>query len=238
MLYQAGASGKGRAFAAGHAECVFVAGPSKQVVAPAVADIRARAAEAGRFASDILVFSLMTVIVAATDADAQAREAEYRRYVSHEGALTLMSGWTGIDFSGYGLDEPIRHIRNDAIHSAVDALTTADPDRVWTIRTLAEHAAIGGMGVTVVGSAATVADEMEAWIRETGVDGFNLAYAVTPETFEDVVTYLIPELQRRGLYKTEYAPGTWRQKLFGAGDTLSRTHPADQYRVRDKALAA
>ncbi len=230
VLYQAGASAKGRAFAAGHAECVFVAGPSRQVIAPAVADIRRRAAEAGRDPASILIFALLTVITGATDAEAQAKYDDYRHYISHEGALTLMSGWTGIDFSRFAPDDPVRHIRNDAIHSAIDALTVDDPGKVWTVRELAENSAIGGLGGRIVGSPARVADEMQRWISETDVDGFNLAYAVTPESFEDVVAFVVPELQRRGLYKREYASGTLREKLFGGGPRLAAPHPAHRYR--------
>jgi len=88
--------------------------------------------------------------------------------------------------------------------------------------------AIGGMGPVFVGSATDVADAMESWISHTGVDGFNLAYAVLPETFTDIVDLLVPELQARGLYKTEYASGTLREKLFGAGPHLADSHPARQ----------
>ncbi len=230
VLYQAGASTKGRAFAATHAECVFTAAPTKQVLAPRVADIRRGALEQGRAASDILVFTLLTVIVGRTDAEAQAKHAEYRRYVSHEGALTLMSGWTGIDFSRYDLDEPIRYIKNDAIQSATEALTSADPDRTWTVREIAEFGGIGGLGPVIVGSPQRVADELQAWVEETDIDGFNLAYAVTPETFSDIVDLLVPELQRRGVYKTEYAKGTLRNKLFGRSAYLQAPHPAAGYR--------
>jgi alkanesulfonate monooxygenase len=187
VLYQAGASTKGRAFAATHAECVFVAAPTKRVLAPRVADLRRSAREQGRNPSDILIFTLVTVIVGHTDAEAQAKHDEYRHYVSHEGALALMAGWTGIDFAQYDLDAPIKYIHNDAIQSATEALTSADPDRVWTVREIAEFGGIGGLGPVIVGSPARVADELQAWVQETGVDGFNLAYAVTPETFTDVV---------------------------------------------------
>ena len=231
VLYQAGASTKGRAFAAGHAECVFVAGPSKKVIAPAVADIRRRAAELGRDPASIQIFTLMTIVTGPTDEEAHAKLADYRRYVSPEGALTLVSGWTGIDFSKFAPDDPVTHIRNDAIHSAVDSLTVDDPSRIWTVRELAEETAIGGLGGRIVGSPARVVDELESWIEETGIDGFNLAYAITPGTFEDIVEFIVPELQRRGLYKTAYAPGTLRQKLFGGGARLAAPHPGAAYRV-------
>ena len=230
VLYQAGASTKGRTFAAAHAECVFIAAPTKRVLAPRVADLRRGVREQGRAPSDVLVFTLMTVIIGRTDAEAQAKYEDYKRYVSHEGALALMAGWTGIDFAQYDLDAPIKYIENDAIRSATEALTSADPDRVWTVREVAEFGGIGGLGPVIVGSPERVADELQAWVDETDVDGFNLAYAVTPETFSDVVDLLVPELQRRGVYKTEYAPGTLREKLFGRSSYLEAPHPAASYR--------
>lgn len=239
VLYQAGASTRGRDFAARHAECVFMLGPSKQVVAPNVADIRARAARYGRDPREILIFSLMTIIVGRTEAEAQAKFDEYRSYISHEGALTLFSGWTGIDFSRYSLDDPVSYIENDAIHSAVEAFTVADPHRTWTVREIAEFVGIGGMGAIVVGSPERVADELEAWIDATDLDGFNLAYAVTPESFSDFVDLVVPELQRRGIYKRDYRPGTLREKLYGAGRArLEHPHPAASYRPRTQAHLA
>lgn len=231
LLYQAGASNAGCEFAARHAESVFLLGPSKQVVAPRVADIRARALRYGRSHDQIKIFALMTVIAGRTEAEAQAKYDEYRSYISHRGALTLLAGWTGIDFSRFSLDDVIRHIRNDAINSAVDAFTIADPKRQWTVGEIAEFVGIGGMGAVVVGSPASVADQLEAWVRDTDVDGFNLAYAVTPESFTDFVDLVVPELQRRGVYKRDYAPGTLREKLYGAGRArLPENHPAAAYR--------
>jgi alkanesulfonate monooxygenase len=230
VLYQAGASNKGMDFAAAHAECVFIAGPSKKVVADRVAEIRRRAVEQGRAPGEILVFALLTVITGATDAEAQAKLAEYRRHASHHGALALMSGWTGIDFSVYDLDEPIRHVENDAIHSAVEAFTTADPNKVWTVREIAEWASIGGLGPVLVGGPQKIADELIEWIEDTDLDGFNLAYAVCPGTFVDFVEHVVPELQRRGVYKTDYAPGTLREKISGRGPKLPEHHPAASFR--------
>lgn len=218
VLYQAGTSKKGRNFAAQFAECVFLAGPSAHVARDAVRALRTEAADFGRPREALKVFSLITIITDVDDASAQAKYEEYRQYVSFEGALTLMSGWTGVDFSTYAPDEPIKHIRNDAIHSAIDSLTVADPDRVWTIRELAEHAAIGGLGVTFVGGPQTIADKLEAWVAETDVDGFNLAYAVTPGSFNDFIEHIVPELQRRGRYKTAYKQGTLREKLFDTSE--------------------
>ena len=231
VLYQAGASGRGRGFAAAHAECVFINGPSPQVVAPYVADIRSRAVEAGRGPDAVRIFTLATVITGKDDAEAQAKLADYRRFVDHDASLALLSGWMGIDFSKYGLDQVLRHVETEAMQSAVASFTIDDPGREWTTRQLAEHVAIGGRGPVFVGGPAAVATALEAFVDATGVDGFNLAYAVMPETFEDFVGLVVPELQRRGRLKTAYRPGTLREKLFpGSGPRLAGDHPAAGYR--------
>lgn len=230
VLYQAGSSSKGQAFAAGHSECVFVGAPSRQVVGPTVARLRKQVAAQGRDPADVLVFAMMTVIVGDTDEAALRRLEDYKAYVSHEGALVLMAGWTGIDFSGCRPEEEVRHMRNDAIHSAIDRFTIADPEKVWTVGEVADFIGIGGASPIVAGSPGRVADELEAWMRETGVDGFNLTYQVMPETFADFVDLVVPELQRRGLFKRDYAPGTLREKLFGAGPRLRDPHPAARFR--------
>ena len=229
LLYQAGASGRGRDFAARHAECVFVNGPSQQVVAPIVADLRRRAVGFGRAPDDLRIITLVTVIVGRDAAEARAKHDEYRRYVDHEAALALLSGWTGIDLSKYALDEVLRPEKTDASHSMVESFTTADPGRTWTMRQLAEKVAIGGRSPLIVGPPAEVADTLEDWVDRTGLDGFNLAYVVMPESFTDFVELVVPELQRRGRLKRDYRPGTLRDKLFGHA-RLPATHPAAAHR--------
>ena len=230
VLYQAGASPRGRAFAAAHAECVFINGPSPKVVGALVADLRRRAAEAGRDPADLLIFTLCTVITGRTAAEAQAKHEEYRSYVNVEASLALFSGWTGVDFAQFAPDDELRHIETEASRSSLRSFTTDDPSRVWTVRELAEHVAIGGRGPLFVGSPEEIADTLGAWVEKTDIDGFNLAYAVTPESFEDFVDLVVPELTRRGAYKRDYRPGTLREKLFGAGPHLTPPHPAALHR--------
>ena len=233
VLYQAGASARGRQFAAQHAECVFINGPSKTVIGGIAADLRNRAAACGRDPADLVIFGMMTVITAPTTAGAEEKYHDYLRYVSEDGALALMSGWTGVDFAALPRDEPVRFTARNAMTSALEAFTTADPDREWTVSEIARHAAIGGRGPVLVGSSVQIADALQDWMAETGIDGFNLAYALTPESFSDVVDLVVPELRRRGLYKTEYAPGTLREKLYGPGRArLPESHPAARVRLR------
>jgi alkanesulfonate monooxygenase len=100
-----------------------------------------------------------------------------------------------------------------------------------TLRELAERGGIGSGSALIVGSPSQVADELEAWVDETGIDGFNLASAVMPKTFTDFVELVVPELQRRGRMKRAYAPGTLRDKLFGRA-RLSGSHPPSAFRTR------
>ncbi len=228
LLYQAGASGAGKAFAAQHAECVFVAAQTMTLLKAYVADVRAQAAQAGRDPREILTYNLVTIIVDETDRKAEAKFKEYQSYASYDGALVFMSGWSGIDFGQYAPTDPVKKVETNAIISMVDHLTGGT--KSWTIEELARWGGIGGFGPVFVGSPSTVADILQEWVEQTDVDGFNLAYAVTPETFEDIVGFLVPELQKRGAYPKAYRPGTLREKLFGRGPHLPSGHPAAGYR--------
>ncbi|MUZ73973.1 NtaA/DmoA family FMN-dependent monooxygenase [Agrobacterium vitis] len=228
VLYQAGASGPGKKFAAEHAECVFVAAPTKSVLKAYVAEIRQQAAAAGRDPNALKIYTLITIITDETEAKAKAKFEDYKQYVSYDGSLVFMSGWSGIDFGQYAPTDVIQKVETNAIHSFVEHI--AGGDKSWTIEELAKFGGIGGLGPVFVGAPDQVADILQEWVADTDVDGFNIAYAVTPGSFEDVVNYIVPELQKRGAYPTAYKPGTLREKLFGQGPYLPQNHPADQYR--------
>ena len=150
---------------------------------------------------------MMTIILGRTEAEAKAKYADYRRHIAPEGALALMSGWMGIDFSGYDLDQQVRHVQNDAGRTALDNVTRADPDRVWTVREVVEHVGIGGAGPVVVGTPEKVADDIEAWFEQTDVDGLNVAFATSPGDFEDIADMLVPELTKRGTIQERVCEG-------------------------------
>ncbi|WP_298609798.1 LLM class flavin-dependent oxidoreductase [uncultured Thiothrix sp.] len=232
VLFQAGASKAGKDFAAQHAELVFISTPTRETTRAYVQDIRARAAAAGRDPKKLFIYALVTIVVDETDAKAQAKLKDYQQYGSYDGALVLTSGWTGIDFGRYARMDSVRKVETNAIISAVEHL--AEGGKTWTIEELANWASIGGLGPLFVGSASTVADQLQEWIEDTDLDGFNLAYVVAHETFEDVVGYLVPELQSRGVYPKEYREGTLREKLFGEGAYLPDNHPAARYRDIEK----
>ena len=235
VLYQAGASDRGRNFAATHAECVFLNNASKDTTRDLMQDIRRQAALVGRDPAAIQGFVHFAIVVAPTDAEARDKFDGYREYASSEGALAHMSATMGIDLAAYEPDQPIGYVKTEGANSQVEAITTRS-DSVWTVNRLMQRMVLGSRNPPIVGSPQTVADEMMAWIEETGIDGFNLSRTVAPECIEDFVNLVIPELQSRGVYKIGYSDGTLREKLFGPGTgsapgaKLPPTHPAAAHR--------
>ena len=227
VLFQAGSSDRGLQFAGNNAECVFISGQNKHATREQVDKVRASAVAAGRNPDDIKVFMGLNVIVGATEQAARAKHAEYLKYASAEAGLAHFSASTGIDFADYELDEPIQHVKGNAIQSATKILKNND----WTRQKLLDQHALGGRYITVIGSPEQVADELESWIAETGLDGFNLTRIVMPESYEDFIDLVIPELQKRGSYKTAYEHGTLREKLFAqGGPKLPERHTGARFR--------
>lgn len=227
VLFQAGSSQRGLGFAGQHAECVFISAQDKTAARAQVEQVRAAASAAGRDPQAVKVFMGITVIVAATEQQAQAKHADYLQHASAEAGVAHFAASTGIDFAAYALDEPIPFSQGNAIQSATRQLQ----GNAWTRRRLLQQHALGGRYVKVVGDPEQVAEQLIAWLDETGLDGFNLTRTVTPESFEDFIDLVVPQLQQRGRYKTAYVEGTLRQKLFQADHPhLPADHPGSAYR--------
>nr|WP_255511834.1 LLM class flavin-dependent oxidoreductase [Mitsuaria sp. TWR114] len=224
MLFQAGTSSRGRAFAGRHAECIFVSGPSKAVVKGYVDGLREAVVAAGRAPGDVLIYGQALIITAPTAEAAQAKLEDLERHVDLEAALALLSGWTGVDFSRYPLDATIDYLDAQAGRTALASFSSADPTRRWTVGEAAAFIGLGGRGPVFVGDPAQVADQLLDWQAATGLDGFNLAYALAHETFRDVVELVVPELRRRGRYPPEHGPGaTRRRRRCEPGSSIAET---------------
>ena len=224
ILFQAGSSSRGRAFAARHAECAFFLGPNAKIDGEYIADVRKLMGEMGRAPDDINAFAYMKVITGGTEEEARRKYDEYFEQVDYDSAMALMSGWTGVDFGQFDPDMDIKYIETNAMRTMLYGFTVGDPDRNWTMRDIANYAGIGGAGPVLVGAPEQIADMLEDW-TDHGVDGFNLAYGVTPGTFEDFVDGVVPVLQKRGRVQKEYGEGTLREKLYG-DSRIRSPHPA------------
>lgn len=235
FIFQAGTSSAGKSFATKHAECMFMAGMDPQGAKKSVDDIRARLVQDGRDPNSIKLIVGMLAIVDETDEKAQAKYEDYLKYVDLEGAATLFGGWTGTDLSTFSDEEDFRFTGPGAIQSLVNSWTETIPGTdglKWTKKRVAQEIALGGPSPRAIGSPKTVADILERWIQESGIDGFNLAYVINPGDFEDIVKYLLPELRSRGVFWDEYAAKTTRENFFndGLGPRLRDDHPGSQYK--------
>lgn len=230
LLFQAGASSRGQAFAADHAEAIFFSGYSPELTRKWTDAVRHELVSRGRSSDSIKIFAMATVVVAETDEQARAKIEDYTRYVDPDAALALFAGWTGVDLSEADLDSPLEYIRTEGNQSALAAFTKLDPSRTWTVRELAQFIAIGGRGPVIVGSPNTVADELERWMREGGVDGFNISSAVRPADLDEFARLVSPELRRRGLLADTPAGATFRETILGAGPLLAEDHHGAQFR--------
>jgi FMN-dependent oxidoreductase (nitrilotriacetate monooxygenase family) len=231
VLFQAGGSPRGREFAARHAECVFVSGLNPRKVGASIKETRECARRLGRNPDDALFFLYAKVITADSEAAVQRKYADYLENVRYEGALALLSGWAGIDFSKYELDKPIEYVETNAVRTLMQSFVRPDSSHRWTLRELIKSVGLSGGGALLMGTPEQLAETFQKWI-DAGVDGFNLAYMVTPGSFVDFVDGVVPILQRRGLMQSDYQNGTLREKLVGPGRArLRQPHPAVQYRI-------
>ncbi len=227
VVFQAGSSERGREFAARNAEAVFCSQPTMEGVREYVTDLRERAADYGRDPDRLAFFPGVVPVVGETTAAAEATYERLRDNVDVEATLALLSGFLDMDLSELDPDQRIEHIETDAIQGTMNAFTQTDPDREWTVREVAEFSGLGTTSPVVVGSPEEIADELERWVDETGVDGFNVKEIVRTGSLDDFVDLVCPELSERGLLP-DAERTTLRDRLFGDGSRLPASHPGRQ----------
>ena len=232
VIYQAGSSPKGRDFAAKHAECLFVGGPTPEATRSSIQDIKNRAERYGRDPEEIKAFTFLNVVVAETEEEAELKFAEYSRLWSGEAAKAQYGGSSGYDLSRYtDLDAIFEYKHTEHGQSRAASLTKDAPKKLTVREVLGSFDRLSRK-FAIVGDPRQVADGIQSYFEATGVDGFNLAHFVTPGSLVDFVDLVVPELQRRGIYKTDYEEGTFREKLFGPGKRyLPDHHPGAKVRT-------
>jgi FMN-dependent oxidoreductase (nitrilotriacetate monooxygenase family) len=216
VLLQAGSSGRGREFASRWAELIFTGDPGLAVAKAHYADQKRRIAEAGREPTAVKICPMAYTVVGESAAHAAERERMFLNdLVDPMASLTLLSELMNYDFAAHQLDDIVTDElieSSTGIRGLVANLRTHIGGEV-RIRDLAGHRATLLQGPRFVGTPVQVADQMEEWFTDEACDGFVLAATHFPGAFEDVVRMVVPELQRRGLFRDQYEGTTLREHL-------------------------
>ena len=214
VIVQAGSSEAGQALAAETAEIVFSAQNTLADAQRYYAALKSRVAAAGRSPEDVKVLPGAFVVVGDTLAEARASKARLDSLVHPDSGLATLAVTLGCDVSGFDLDGPLPEIPDsNASKSQREKLIAMAARENMTVRQLAQY--VGGSFGTLemVGTAHTIADEMEEWLETGGSDGFNVMFPWLPGGLDAFVDKVVPELQRRGLFQREYAGRTLRENL-------------------------
>jgi FMN-dependent oxidoreductase (nitrilotriacetate monooxygenase family) len=222
VLYQAGASSRGADFAARHAEVVFVTLPDLKSGAEQVAGLRQRAANHGRGPNSMKILQGSLVMLGRTREEARKKAELIALLINPEGEFAKWCAWTGFNMAAYSDDVLLSEICSEASKSTLRLLQQASPERHWTVGDLRSFLSMGWRPRrrnALFGTPGEVADQMEEWIANTGVDGFNLLPCPPSSGIDDICDLLVPELQRRGLFRKAYDPAerTLRERYFGTG---------------------
>ncbi|MCF9018589.1 NtaA/DmoA family FMN-dependent monooxygenase [Pseudomonas syringae] len=216
VVVQAGSSEVGRDLAAQTAEVVFIAQTSLASAQAFYADIKGRLAAYGRSADSLKIMPGVLIVVAETEALAREKFESFQDLVEPEVGVALLGRMLGnFDLSGYPLDGPLPELPlTDSGQRSRQKLLTELAEREHLNLTQLGRRIAGGRGhYSLIGTPEQVADELQTWFEQGAADGFNVLVPHLPGGLEDVARLLVPELQRRGLFRTEYEGTTLRENL-------------------------
>jgi alkanesulfonate monooxygenase len=213
VIVQAGASEAGRTLAAETAEVIFAAQSTLEGGQRFYADMQARLAQVGRAPDSLKILPGAFVVVGESVAEAREKRAKLDSLVHFESSIASLSIALGHDASGFDPDAPLPPIPpTNASHSGRERTIELAEREGLTVRQLAQR--LGGYsGLSFVGTPKTIADEMEEWLVSRASDGFNIMFPYLPAGLDDFVDLVVPELQRRGLFRREYEGRTLRDQL-------------------------
>lgn len=211
-IIQAGASERGRTFAAKHADAVFAVQPFVEGASALYSDIKSRVENLGRNPDDCKIFFSVQPFVAETEQEAREKQELHNTLVPPEAGLAILSGHLGYDFSRLGLDDVVEHYEVPGSQGIVDMYTKVAGKKV-TVREIAQMHGRAVGGLQMVGNPEQVADQLEAYFQQAGGDGFMIVAGDRPGTLRDFVELVVPVLQRRGLFRKDYTGTTLRDHL-------------------------
>jgi FMN-dependent oxidoreductase (nitrilotriacetate monooxygenase family) len=217
LLMQAGSSGRGREFAARWAELIFTGDPNIDIARSHYKDQKERIGESGRDPDTVKMLPMAYTVVGESKAHAEEREQLFlNELVDPLASLTLLSELMNHDFSGMALDDPITDeliASAPGVRGLVQNMRKDIGGDTVTLADLAGHRATLLQGPRFVGTGTEVADQMEEWFDGDACDGFVIAATHSPGAYEDAVRLVVPELQRRGVFRDRYTGSTLREHL-------------------------
>jgi len=214
VIVHAGQSEDGRELAAQNAEIIFTVQQDRDAGRAFYTDLKQRAARYGRAPDEIKIMPGVMTAIGESRAEAQEKYDELNSLIHPKLGVQLLSAFIGMDVSGYPLDGPLPELpTSNTEHGRQQVIADMARRDNLTIRELYKRVAGQRAHRTIVGTAADVADGLEDWFRSGAADGFNIMPLTFPHGLDDFVNLVIPELQRRGLFRTEYEGNTLRENL-------------------------
>lgn len=217
IIVQAGSSEPGKELAAKTAEVVFTAAQKIEEAREFYSDLKGRLAKYGRQPEDLKIMPGVFLIIGKTEEDAQRKKQQLVELIPEVAGLARLSAHLEFDVTGYPLDGPLPELppieQVTGTRSRVELLKKVADENNFTIRQLYQHIAGARGQRELVGTPEQIADDLQLWLETGAADGFNILPAHFPEGLQDVVELLIPELQRRGIFRTEYEGDTLREHL-------------------------
>lgn len=216
VVVQAGSSEAGRALAARTAEIIFTAQPTLAAAQKFYADLKTKAVAAGRHPDAVKIMPGLYVVVGRTETEAQEKNEFLQSLIDPAAGLGLLSRMIGnFDLSSYDVDGPLPELpaTQTGQRSRQDLFTNLARKENLTIRQLYTRIAGGRGHCSIIGTAEQVADQMQIWFERGAADGFNIMPPYLPGSFVDFTELVVPELQKRGLFRTEYEATTLRGNL-------------------------
>lgn len=211
VLFQAGTSGRGLRFGIEHGDVVFSIQPNLPGMKRYMGQLEEAAASIGRKAPGV-IFGIQPIL-GGTEEEAKKNLEDLIERLPLEGCLARLSGTMGVDFDGIDLDKPMQEQATQASQGLMKAFTSVLGDRPFTLREVAIKWGLAVGMPQVVGTPEQVADQLEQIWRETGCHGYNMTPNVMPSSIENFVDEVVPILQKRGIYRTEYEGSTFRENL-------------------------
>lgn len=213
LLFQAGSSGRGMKFAMDHAEIIFAIQGHVTGMKKSMEQLRVASKEHGKGSEPKVLYGLQP-IVRSTELEAKQRAEELKERIPLDAILARLSGVFGVDLSKFDPEMPLSEMDTQASRGLMSATLTAADGKAVTLRAAAAQWALSVAIPQVIGTPEQVANEIEHAWRETGCYGFNLSPTTNPDSVDDFVDQVVPILQKRGVYRTEYEGETFRQNLM------------------------